>query len=179
MRYDDSLAERIRDRSRATDAITEEPTIHSFEPHDVEWARMLLTADFGAPVVVSRGIAHDACTLPGFVARIDGLPVGLVTYETIGHECEVVTINGRGVGHLLLAAVVGRATELGCRRIWLVTTNDNVRAFRFYQRHGFDLVAVHRDAVTAARQIKPSIPALGEDGIPIRHELELELPLTD
>ncbi len=78
----------------------------------------------------------------------------------------------------MLAAVVSQARRLGCRRIWLVTTNDNVRALRFYQRHGWDLVAVHRDAVTVARRIKPSIPLVGEDGIPIRHELELELVLT-
>jgi RimJ/RimL family protein N-acetyltransferase len=51
--------------------------------------------------------------------------------------------------------VVARARELGCRRIWLVTTNDNTRALQFYQRQGWDVVALHRDAVTAARRIKP------------------------
>lgn len=33
---------------------------------------------------------------------------------------------------------------------------------------------VHRHAVAAARQIKPEIPLVGYDGIPIRDELELE-----
>ncbi len=156
-----------------------EPEIDQFGPADVDWARGLLTNDFGASAVVSRGILRDACTLPGFVARVDGALAGLVTYHTTGDECEVVTINGSGVGAALLAAVSERARQLGCRRIWLVTTNDNTRALRFYQRHGWDLVAVHRDAVTAARKIKPSIPALGEDGIPLRHELELELILSE
>ena len=154
------------------------PTIDPFGPADTDFARKLLSDDFGATVVVSRGVARDARTLPGFVARIEGAPVGLVTYNIVGDECEVVTINGPGVGALLLSTVVERAKQLGCRRIWLITTNDNTRAFRFYQRQGWDLVVVHRDAVTAARQIKPSIPATGLDGIPIRHELELELLLT-
>jgi RimJ/RimL family protein N-acetyltransferase len=66
----------------------------------------------------------------------------------------------------------------GVGRVWLITTNDNTAALRFYQRLGFDLVALHRDAVDAARSIKPSIPLVGNDGIPIRHELELELRLT-
>jgi hypothetical protein len=48
---------------------------------------------------------------------------------------------------------------------------------RFYQRYGFDLVGVHRNAVAGSRALKPSIPEIGLDGIPIRHELELELPL--
>ena len=46
----------------------------------------------------------------------------------------------------------------------------------FYQRHGYDLVAVHRDAVTRARALKPAIPEI-LDGIPVRHELELEVLL--
>jgi Acetyltransferase (GNAT) family len=156
-----------------------EPEIDPFGPADAQWAQRLLTEDFGAPVVVSRGIARDASMLPGFVARVGRAPVGLVTYHVSGDECEVVTINGPGVGAALLAAVVAHARRLGCRRVWLVTTNDNTRALRFYQRHGWDLVALHRDAVTAARRMKPSIPAAGEDGIPLRHELELELILSD
>jgi GNAT superfamily N-acetyltransferase len=155
-----------------------DPTIHGYGPADVDWARTLLTEDFGAPLVVSRGVARDASSLPGFVARVDGAAVGLVTYHVVDDECEVVSINGRGVGADLLSAVVSEARRLGCRRVWLVTTNDKVRALRFYQRQGWDLVAVHRDAVTVARRIKPSIPLVGEDGIPIRHELELELVLT-
>ena len=154
-------------------------TIEPFGPPDAEWARAVLAEDFGAPVVVSRGVARDASALPGFVAWVDGARAGLVTYHVTGDECEVVTINGPGVGQALLGAVVAQARQLGCRRMWLVTTNDNVRAFRFYQRNGWDLVAVHRDAVTQARQIKPSIPAVGEDGIPIRHELELEFLLEE
>ena len=67
--------------------------------------------------------------------------------------------------------------ERGVGRVWLITTNDNVRALRFYQRYGFDRVALHRNAVDAARTLKPQIPRVGLDGIPVRHELELEVQL--
>ena len=65
----------------------------------------------------------------------------------------------------------------GCRRVWLITTNDNLRALRFYQRRGFRLVAVHPNALARSRELKPSIPEIGLDGIPLRDELELELTL--
>lgn len=63
---------------------------------------------------------------------------------------------GRGVGSLLLEAVVRLARRDHWRRLWLITTNDNTPALRFYQRAGRDLVALHRDAVTAERRVKPA-----------------------
>ena len=59
-----------------------------------------------------------------------------------------------------------------------MTTNDNLGALRFYQRRGLRLVAVHRGAVDHARAVKPAIPRVGEHGIEIHDELELELALA-
>jgi ribosomal protein S18 acetylase RimI-like enzyme len=93
----------------------------------------------------------------------------------------LVTINafvdGLGVGGALVDAVADQARGLGCRRLWLITTNDNTRALRFYQRHGFRLVAVHTGAIAESRRLKPGISLIGNDGIPIRDELELERDL--
>lgn len=146
-----------------------------------DYVRTLLTDSWGSTVVVGHGMAMDAATLPGFVAVLDGSPVGLVTYREDGDSWELVTVNGavggRGVGTALLGAAADAARAAGKRRLWLITTNDNTAALRFYQRRGFDLVAVHRDAVTRARaELKPAIP-VELDGIPLRHELELELLL--
>ena len=70
---------------------------------------------------------------------------------------------------------------LGRERKWtrlrLFTTNDNTGALHLFQRRGWDLVALHRGAVERDRQLKPEIPALGLDGIPIHHLLELEYRL--
>lgn len=72
----------------------------------------------------------------------------------------------------------GTCAARGCSPAVAHHTNDNTIALRFYQRRGFDLVALHRDAVTRARaELKPSIP-LEIDGIPLRHELELEMRLA-
>jgi GNAT superfamily N-acetyltransferase len=109
--------------------------------------------------------------------------VGLVTYRIEDDDCEIVTIDsvveGRGVGTALLEAVTAEARTAGCRRVWLITTNDNLNALRFYQARGFRLVAVHPRAVEESRLLKPEIPELGNFGIAIRDELELELPLED
>lgn len=149
---------------------------------DKPYILRVLTESWGSTVVAAHGMVYDAATLPGFVAVVDGEPAGLLTYHSDGTDWEVVTINatvrGRGVGAALLRAAEAAAREDGARRLRLITTNDNTSALRFYQRCGFDLVAVHRDAVTRSRaELKPSIP-LEVDGIPLRHELELERLLT-
>jgi ribosomal protein S18 acetylase RimI-like enzyme len=108
--------------------------------------------------------------------------VGLATFRCEDGECELVTLDAlrrrQGIGSALLAGVRAEAVRRGCRRLWLITTNDNLNAIRFYQRRGMRLVAVHRGAVDEARRIKPSIPLLGEHGTPIHDELEFELPLA-
>lgn len=75
----------------------------------------------------------------------------------------------------MLESVVRRAREAGCKRVWLITTNDNTHAMRFYQKRGFDMAAIHRNAIEKSRMIKPQIPMKGMDDIPIRHEIEFEL----
>lgn len=108
--------------------------------------------------------------------------VGLTTYEVAESECELVTIDAfrarEGIGSALFSAVREAAATHGCIRLWLITTNDNLEALGFYQRMGMRLVAVHQGAVDAGRRLKPAIPLIGEHGIPIHDELELELELT-
>jgi ribosomal protein S18 acetylase RimI-like enzyme len=127
-----------------------------------------------------RGELIDALAQHGLVAERSGEPVGLLMYRVDGDECEVVVLivleRRVGVGTALLDAL--RRSLAACERIWLVTTNDNVDALRHYQRRGFRLRAVRIGAVDAARrELKPEIPVNGDGGIPIRDELELELPL--
>lgn len=155
----------VRPRGRADDA----------------WACEILAQAWGSVVVVSTSGTHDATMLPGLVAEVNGQRAGLLTYRIVDGACEVVTlqstIEGAGAATALLEAVRALATAAGCRRLWLITTNDNTPALRFYQRRGWDLVAFHRAAVHRWRALKPEIPATGEGGIPIAHALELELPL--
>jgi GNAT superfamily N-acetyltransferase len=119
------------------------------------------------------------------LVAVDGAePAGLLTYILDEDACEVLTLHAaqqwQGAGSALLHAVAGLARDAGCSRLWLVTTNDNVDALRFYQRRGFRLRALRAGAVDAARRDrKPEIPRIGDHGIPLRDEIELELDLTD
>jgi ribosomal protein S18 acetylase RimI-like enzyme len=140
-----------------------------------------MIALWGSPIVLSRGRAHDASCLAALVCEAEGEMVGLATYDIREGDCELVTIDaltrGQGVGTKLLEAAIRAARQSNCRRLWLITSNDNLSALRFYQRRGLRLIAVHRGAIDEARRVKPEIPLTGHDGIAIHDELELEVQL--
>jgi RimJ/RimL family protein N-acetyltransferase len=148
---------------------------------DREWVSEFILELWGSNKVVSRGVVYYPQDLPGFVAMYDGEKVGLVTYNITGVSCEIVTINSirpfSGIGTELFEAVRYIALKSGCKRLWLITTNDNMNALRFYQKRGFVLVAIHRDALDISRKLKPEISLIGNDGIPLRDEIELEMML--
>lgn len=131
--------------------------------------------------MVSRGRLLDVAAFPGFLAWDQEEPLGLLTYEIVGAACEVAVLmslkEGIGIGAALIAAAKEAAQQAGCQRLWLITTNDNTPALRFYQKRGFHLVALHCNALEQSRLLKPEIPLLGLDGIPLRDELELEIRL--
>ena len=148
-------------------------------PDDIGWISKTLNAYWGSSVMVSRGVLHNILAHPGFVAMKDGEPVGLLAYNILGDECEITLMQSMrecvGVGSALIDAVKHVATVEGCMRLWLVTTNDNLRALHFYQKRGFTLAALHPNALAQSRLLKPQIPLVGMDGIPLRDEIELEM----
>ena len=151
------------------------------EPDDSAFIRRTLEG-WAGPHVAVHGELIDASVQPALIAWHDGERAGLLTYRAGPDErgWEITTldaaIQGAGVGSALITALRARASAHGAPALWLVTNNANTGALRFYQRLGFDLVALHRDALMAARALKPSIPR-EVDGIPMRHELELRLAL--
>jgi GNAT superfamily N-acetyltransferase len=148
-----------------------------------EWVAQFIFEHWGSNKVVSRGVVYYPQDLPGFVALHEGEKVGLVTYNIVDESCEIVTINSThpssGVGTALIEAVRDIAIKSACKRLWLITTNDNMNALRFYQKRGFVLVAVHRNALELSRKLKPEISLIGDYGIPLRDEIELEMILDD
>lgn len=155
--------------------------IRPVEDRDRKWMTRFLESRWGSGRIITRGRVHEAAALPGFIAEMRGQPVGLITYRTEKDEAEVITLDslteGLGIGTALMTSVVMALTAMGMRRLWLITTNDNTPALKFYQKQGFSLCALHRRAIDESRKIKPEIPAIGIDGIPIRDEIELELML--
>jgi ribosomal protein S18 acetylase RimI-like enzyme len=108
----------------------------------------------------------------------NGEIAGLVTFRITGHECEIVTLNStienRGLGSALVRKVLEDAKAGQVHRVWLITTNDNLKAAMFYQKRGFRWAAFHRNAIVRSRELKPQIPEWGIGNIPILHELEFE-----
>jgi len=130
-------------------------------------------------MVLSRGCVYFPHEEQGFLERRDGRIVGLLTYRVDAEGMEILTLNatleGHGIGSSLMLDAINGARKLGCDRIWMTTTNDNLRVIGFYQRLGFRMVAINLGAVDEARKIKPQIPLTGERGVPIHDEIVMEL----
>ena len=170
--------------TKAQLTMSESPRIVPLTDDLRPWAAQVLTDAWGSAEMVSLERRYQADQLPGFVALAgESEPAGLLTFAIEGDACEIITLNslraGIGVGSALIQAAAEVARAEGCRRLWLMTTNDNLSALGFYQRRGLRLVAVRPGAVDAARQLKPEMPLIGSNGIPLRDEIELELPLDE
>ena len=152
--------------------------VRAREKDDGDWIIEVLLENWASNVIVTRGISYQADLLSGFIAEHDGNRIGLLTFNINEDELEIITLNaiveGKGVGTALLEEVENLAKKKKCTRIWLITTNDNVDALRFYQMKGYEIKSVHRYAIEDSRKIKPSLPVVGKYGIPIRDEIEME-----
>ena len=155
--------------------------IRPINKEDKAWIIDLCNEWWAGPIQITRGRAHYVDKHPGFIAVQDDTQAGLITYNIDGDQCEITLLNslveGKGIGTALVNEVRNVARESGCKRLWLITTNDNTVGLRFLQKRGFSLVAVHRNAIEKSRELKPEIPLTGKDGIPIRDEIELEIVL--
>lgn len=157
-------------------------TLRRVEESDREWMQDFATQQWGSDLMVAHGITFRVSQHAGWIAEIYGERIGLGTYLITAEMCEITSLGsvreGIGIGTALIDAITGSAREAGCRRIFLITTNDNTHALRFYQRRGFHLVALYPGAVTESRKIKPEIPLFGNDGIPLRDEIELAMEIV-
>lgn len=156
-------------------------SIRPMTKEDRNWVAQFLDENWGSTRIVSRGQVYLAHLLPGFIAEKEGERVGLITFRIDEVSCEIVTINStlanQGIGTALIDAVKQVVLEEGVKRIWLIITNDNLSALRFYQKRGFVLAALYPRALDLSRKLKPEIPLFGYEGIPLRDEIELELLL--
>ncbi|HEX4490582.1 MAG TPA: GNAT family N-acetyltransferase [Acidimicrobiia bacterium] len=149
---------------------------------DRPWIADTIASTFASTRVASRGrLIDDVSQLDGYIAELDGHPIGVALWLEVDGAAELVAIvttyRGAGAGVALLDAAVEHARDAGWKRLWLITTNDNTDALRIYQRAGWDWIGFHRNSIEQSRVLKPEIPTLGQHGIPIAHELEFEYPL--
>jgi len=153
-------------------------TLRRTTPGNLPRLRQFWVEHWGGDEMIVHNESFRLEQLDGFVTEDWN---GIVTYIITGDQCEIISLDsleeGRGIGTALVNAVVKEAQSRSCRRLFLSTTNDNLHALSFYQTRGFELTAIRRGAVNASRKIKPGIPVFGENGIPLRDEIELELSL--
>lgn len=153
-------------------------TINPLNKSNKMWAYKLLEQQWGKPGIITRGKLHDTTQLSGFVTIENEDPIGLITYTIERNECEIISLNslqeGRGIGSSLIDEVASEAKNNGCYRMVIITTNDNINALHFYQKRGFHISAIYPNALETSRKLKPTIPLIGIDGIPLRDEIELE-----
>jgi GNAT superfamily N-acetyltransferase len=148
---------------------------------DRPFLRKFITEHWGAEEVIVHGDIYFPAELPGLICSTNEEMAGLITYTIQASACEIVSLDslkeGMGIGTALIDAVGIIACQNGCRRLWLVTTNDNLHALGFYQKRGFHLEKIDPGAVTRSRQRKPGIPLIGENGIAITDEITLMMEL--
>ena len=155
--------------------------VRATQASERNWVESFIKSHWGSEIVVAKDRVTRPAELDGFAALQGEKPIGLLTYRTEGPDREIVTLDstvqGKGIGTILIDAVKQKAKVNGCRRLWLITTNDNLNALGFYQKKGFRLVALYPNALEASRKLKPEISLKASNGVPIRDELELELEL--
>ena len=150
-------------------------------PTDLPRLRQFWIEHWGSEEMVSRGRIYRPEQLQGFVAEDGDEWIGLLTFFIEAEECEVTSIDSlrerQGIGSALIDEAIAEARLRKCKRLFLITTNDNLNALGFYQKRGFEIVTIYRGAVNESRKIKPSIPLIGYNNIPLRDEIELEMSL--
>lgn len=152
-----------------------------FVPVDAEnrgRVNVFLIEHWFATDMIIRGVRVDMTKAAGVLALEGDEIAGLMMYGIDGTDCEILSLDSlrpnTGLGTALIGEAEKIARQNGCTRLKLITTNDNIHALRLYQRRGFDMAHLYRNALDVSRRIKPSIPLIGENGIPLRHEIEFE-----
>jgi len=133
-------------------------------------------------MIISSG-TYDCAMLDGYVYVEDAAIIGLVTYVLHAGSLEIISLDsiqeGKGIGSRLMAEVEQFAMEHTIPEIELITTNDNLQALKFYQKRGYRITHIFQNAVMEARKVKPTIPLIGNDGIPLLDELKLQKKIVD
>jgi N-acetylglutamate synthase-like GNAT family acetyltransferase len=135
---------------------------------------------WGSDIIVSRGKIYRAEDLDGILVYESQKIIGLGLYYIKNNECEIVLLEifvaNKGFGTQIIEKIKIIAKENNCKRIWVITTNNNINALKFYQKRGFYFSNIYINAMEESRKIKPEIPKEYE-GIEIRDEIEFEMKL--
>jgi ribosomal protein S18 acetylase RimI-like enzyme len=102
-----------------------------------------------------------------FVARREQRIIGHVQLIDAGADWEIKSLavmeseRGQGIGRALVREAIKRAISAGAGRVLVATATADIGNLRFYQRLGFRMESIERDAFHG-------YPVLEVDGIPLR-----------
>ena len=139
-------------------------------------ARELFHRDFGGTRIVAFGELMDIDAMPALVAIMTAEPSGALAYRALGDALHIVALatdpmwQRSGVGGYLVAEAELLARRLDLSRVVVATTNDNLPALYFYQRHGYTITELVAGSVVEHTRKQLA----GFAGIPVRDEIRLE-----
>ncbi|MDR1701708.1 MAG: GNAT family N-acetyltransferase [Sporomusaceae bacterium] len=158
--------------------------IEPITPKNRELATEFIARKWHTTQIVVRGETVDCTQIDGFIA-LDAAKenvIGQTVYIFRGDACEIVLLNSEqkcaGLGSALIEKVKGAALAHSSKILRLVTTNDNLNAIGFYQKRGFELVGLNLGAFDRLRESIPQIPLIGDNGIPLHHEIHFAMDLN-
>ena len=137
----------------------------------------LFQQDFGRTRIATFGDVVDLAAVDMIVAEMSGSVAGALAWRQVGDALHVIALatdpmwQRSGVGGHLLAEAEAQARRAGLQRLLVTATNDNLPALYFYQRHGYRIIEIVRDAMAAHPGMRP-LPGFAD--IPALDELRLE-----
>jgi ribosomal protein S18 acetylase RimI-like enzyme len=141
----------------------------------------IVRQNWGSNKIVSKGKLYEIPTLKGILIKNNNEIIGIGLYNITDNECEITLletfIQNIGTGTKLIEKIMEIAKHNKCKRLWLVTSNDNINALKYYQKRGFLFKNIYINEMEKARKLKPEIPFIGENNIPIRDEIEFEIKI--
>ena len=134
---------------------------------------------WGETELEAFGRMFDVLSCANVVAEADGRLAGMISLAIDRGEQAVVMLSvypefqGGGIGAALLEAAEERARAAKLPAVKVATTNDDIPALYFYQRHGFVIYEI--DCGVVVDHHGAVLP--GFAGIPVRDEVRLRLPV--
>ena len=114
---------------------------------------------WGSDILVSKGKIYKAEDLDGILTYENNKIIGLGLYYIKNNACEIVLLEtflqNKGIGTQIIEKIKENAKMKNCKRIWLITSNDNIDAIKFYQRRGFSIANIYKNAMDKSRELKP------------------------
>ena len=117
-------------------------------------------------------VADDGDLIVGHLQLTDAADARVAEIKSMAVE---EALQGRGIGRALVAAAIALARDEGRATLVVATATADIGNLRFYQRLGFRMRAIERDAFTPATGYPSDLEA---DGIPVRDRVWLDMPLN-